>query len=246
MNMTVKLKDISITAASVRTDDAEIRERVRSSKIQAQFAGDPLNLAKRTMKDADEEARHMAKIRKAIKAKERFSGEGVLISGNGLTEGKFREPKISRLINNGRIGGVEMQAVSEIEMVYTHLCAGLFLKGYELKERGDKSSSANDPPWFIDAYHKRYKPWADDWSSRKKQFSDKTLEVVFDFLFTSMSGRDLDVRESWKHGTAIKLFINGVRDYSASAGWAERNTAQRWHEMARSVFPVRRMRREAA
>lgn len=237
-------KRVGISVSGRSPEQAKVD--VAAAQVRASYAGDPLNIAKRPLKHADDEMRAMAKIRKSIKSKERHNGEGVMISGTGLTEGKFREPTISRLIAKGKIGGVEMQAIEEIDRVYSQVCSGLFLKGYEIKERGDRSTNHDAPSWFSGAYRDRYKPWADTWSKRKFTHSDKTLEIVFDILFSSMSGREIDAREGWKHGTAITVFINGVRDYSAHAGWADRNTAQQWKAVARSFFPMRRMRASAA
>lgn len=218
------------------SDITELKARVVQKNAEVASGGDPLNLLKRKTKGLPEDIR-LQEIRKEIKGRERRSGLG----GTGLTIGKFRHPAISRLIANGRIGMVELQAINEIDRVYNHLCSGLLVRGYELRERVDTSHGARSvtPPWFLDAYDRRYKPWSADWSMRKKKFNDRTLEIVFDVLFSDMSGQKIDTANSWKHGTGTEIFINGVRDYAAAAGWCDNSIATKWKHDARKVFPMK-------
>lgn len=183
----------------------------------------------------------LRKIKKALKGAVRQDGQGEIIGGNGYTVLKFREPAVSRLVASGRIGGEEMRALDEIDRVYTQLCAASLLRGYEIRERGDRSMP-HEPLWFIAAYA-RYKLWADKWSKRKYLFKDISLEVVFDILFSGKSGKEIDNEGCWKHGFATTLFVNAVRDYAAMAGWVDGATAIKWSADAVSVFPLRRMRR---
>lgn len=227
-------------------DPAEALARVTRLRESAEFGGDPLNLAKRKLKNAPEEFQRMAAMRKAIKSKERVVGDGSVVSGTGLTVGKLRETTIARLITSGRLGSVEVQALQEIENVYMHLCRRLTVRGYEIKDRTSSGSAAGDPSWFIDAYNGRYKPWADDWSRRRVQLSDKTIEVVFDVMMSNRTGKEIDAEHGWRHGQAIKIFINGLRDYAAAAGWVGGAAKVRWQEQAREVFAKRRVRVKAA
>lgn len=191
-----------------------------------------------------EEKKREKLIKLVVSANERRDGKGQLIGANGYTALKHDEPIIGRLIRNERIGSEELMAIEEIEAVHNYLCSGLFLRGYELRERLDRSHPTT-PTWFIDAYE-RYKPWANEWSKRRISHNDKTLEVVFDILFSSRSGKEIDGEHCWQHGTAIRVFVNGVRDYAAAAGWVNRDTGRAWQAVARSVFPMRRMRTKPA
>lgn len=206
--------------------------------------GDIENYRQKRTTDLRAEKEHWREIAEAIKAFERRDGAGNLVGGNGLTEGKFREPTLSRLVNSGRIGQDEIRAIEEIECVISVLCRGLFLHGYELREKLDRSTGSC-PPLFLDAYP-RYKRWANEWSDRKKRFGDMTLTVVHEILFSNRSGKDIDDEFNWRHGFALDIFVGGIRDYAASAGWIERNQSKKWHEVARSFFPLRRMRTRSA
>lgn len=191
-----------------------------------------------------EERKRIVAINRVLGDASRVLGDGEEIS-NPLAILKAGNHTIGRLVAAEKIGRTELQAIEEIERVYQRLCSGLWLRGYEIKERGDRGQIV-EPLWFLDAYHKRYKPWADEWSRRKTTHGDHTLSVVYDILFSSRSGKEIDAEHGWKHGLAVTLFINGVRDYSAQAGWADRNQAKAWREAARSVFPLRRVRDRSA
>jgi hypothetical protein len=212
--------------------------RVAQSKVRLAYAGDPLNIGKRTLSGADEEFIRMTDIRRQIKAKERSKGDGSIASGTGLTEGKYREPTLRRLVRSGRIGSDECNAIDEIEFVYMKLCGDLLLKGYEIKERTSASPPQGYSSKFLDAYFKRYKPWADFWSERKKRFGDPTLEVIFDVLMSGRTGKQLDSDHGWRHGFGIKVFIDGLRDYAVAAGWVGGDAGVKWREAARQNFPL--------
>lgn len=179
-------------------------------------------------------------IREARKA-ERVAGDGKEIGGTGFTILRFTEPTISRLVTNGRIGPHEMRAIDEIDRVYCHLCAGMFRRAPTNMEKLDKGKRPDDPAWFLDAYHQRYLPWANEWSRRRKQNGDLTLEIVYDILFSDRSGREIDRDHGWRNGTAVEVFIAGVRDYAAIGGWPDRSERQAWTDMARRAVPLHRM-----
>ena len=69
---------------------------------------------------------------------------------------------MERLIETGRIGGYELRAAQEIERVFYFIAGGLLSRTMRYDERTDPSSSNDVPEWFLSAYHKRYKPFADD------------------------------------------------------------------------------------
>lgn len=221
------------------TDEASAKVALVSRR--ASYSGDLLNLKMRPLKEADIEYQWMAEARRKIKDKERVKGDGGTASGTGLTEGKFREPTLSRLIAKGKIGSAECQAIDEIEYVYMQLCGRLWLKGYEIKERTSAGSHAGLSTRFLDAYFKRYKPWADEWSARRKKFNDLTMEVVFDVVMSSRTGKQLDGDRNWRNGTGLRVFVNGVRDYAAMAGWVSGVKVSEWQTAARSIFPMRKM-----
>jgi hypothetical protein len=164
---------------------------------------------------------------------------GVLAS-RSLTAARHSDPTISRLVDSGRICAVALQAITEIENVYTYLCSGLMVRGINYRERVDSSESP-DPTWFVDAYQRRYKNWANQWSARKNSHGDPTLQIVFDVIFSEMTGKDIDSNLRLRNGTAISAFVAGVRDYAALSGWVDGTTAARWKSEARQTFPMRRV-----
>lgn len=192
-------------------------------------------------KPLDMAGRMLREVRKA----ERTAGDGAEISGTGFTALKYREPTISRLISSGKIGHEELRAIAEIEAVYEHLCSKLILRGASLGERLDRRQP-HMPTWFLDAYFERYKPWASEWSNRRKTHNDHTLEIIFDILFSQRTGKDIDRERGWRNGLAMQAFLGGIRDYAAMGGWVSGAIGQQWTQMAREVFPVRRMPRRSA
>lgn len=180
----------------------------------------------------------MREVRKA----ERITGDGRRVGGTGFTILKYQEPTISRLISAGKIGHEEMRAITEIEAVYGHLCSKLILRGALFAERLDRHQS-DMPSWFLDAYFERYKPWANDWSKRKKTHNDQTLEIVYDILFSQRTGKEIDREKGWQNGLAMRAFLGGIRDYAAVSGWVGGTVGAKWSEMARQNFSVRRMSR---
>ena len=183
----------------------------------------------------------MREMKKALASAQRLAGDGAEIGGTPHTILKLREPTIGRLVTSGKVGTIELGVIGEIEKVYSHLCASQILRGYEIRERLSRSKRP-EPTWFFEAYHARFKPWADKWSARRKRESDPSLSIVFDIMFSDRSGKDIDGERGWRHGTALDLFVNAIRDYAAMAGWVDRNTAARWSEVARDAFPLLRMR----
>lgn len=185
-----------------------------------------------------------SRMLRAVRKAEREAGDGSVIGGTGHTILKFREPTISRLVASGKIGGEELRAIAEIEAVYSHLCGRLMARGMSFTEKLDRSVS-DAPGWFVDAYHERYKPWADEWSRLRKKDGNCTLEIVFDILFSDRVGKDIDREKGWQNGLAMQAFVAGIRDYAAMAGWVSRSVGEQWSALARQVFPVRRVPRRS-
>lgn len=188
--------------------------------------------------DTDISAQMLREVRKA----ERRTGDGKSIGGTGFTILKYQEPTISRLTASGKIGHEELRAIAEIEAVYGHLCSKLILRGAIFGERLDRHRPGM-PSWFLDAYFERYKPWANDWSKRKKTHNDQTLEIVYDILFSQRTGKDIDREKGWQNGLSMRAFLGGIRDYAVISGWVSGAIGQQWSEMARKNFSMRRMSR---
>ena len=163
---------------------------------------------------------------------------------SALAKAKFQNPLIDRLIASKKIGGEELQAIQEIERVVEKLTIGLRFRSLDL-HRVDGGKMI-EPERFDQAYWSRYRPWADEWSRRRKLYGDPTLEIVFDLLFSMETARNVDARYGWRKGKATTVFISGLRDYSANAGWIDGDTARRWKAAARAIFGMRRMRTIAA
>ena len=154
-----------------------------------------------------------------------------------LAKRHFQQPTIDRLVDRGRIGGEEMQALIEIDYVYSHLGIGFIPRGLNM-DRVDGSWS-KEPLRFVNAYWKHYRPWADALSVRRKQRNDVTLEVVFDVLFSDVTGKELDARFGWRKGRGLQVFISGLRLYAIEADWADNKLRPQWQAEAEALFPRR-------
>jgi hypothetical protein len=186
-----------------------------------------------------------SRMLRAARKAERLAGDGSVISGTGFTILRYQEPTIARLISSGKIGSEELRAIDEIEKVYSYLCSRLFLRGATVGEKLDRSHGTDAPGWFVEAYHERYKPWADEWSRLRKRENDCTLEIVFDILFSpGRTGKDIDREKGWQNGLAIRAFVAGIRHYAGSAGWVSGDAGRKWASVAGEVFRMHRMPRD--
>lgn len=156
------------------------------------------------------------------------------------TRKKHCKGTIEALLDSGRIGGIEQRAATEIEQIYTVLCGRLFARSGAIAERLDKSSG-DFPEWFLGAYHGRYLPWAKKHSRGVNTHKDNTLEIVYAIVIDGKSGRWVDGEFNFRSGVGLEILIDGLRDYSAMAGWADRNTIREWESNAARFSRVRRM-----
>ena len=141
--------------------------------------------------------------------------------GTPETRRHKRRSTMERLIETGRIGGYELRAAQEIEKVFYFIAGGLLSRTMRYDERTDPSSSNDVPEWFLSAYHKRYKPFADDPQSG--------FQVCIEVLVDGRSGRTIDTERKWPRGTAVSVLVNALRSYAPlAAGWPDIETAKQW------------------
>ena len=140
--------------------------------------------------------------------------------GTPETRRHKRRSTMERLIETGRIGGYELRAAQEIEKVFYFIAGGLLSRTMRYDERTDRSSSNDVPEWFLSAYHKRYKPFADDPNSG--------FQICIEILVDGRSGRIIDSERGWPRGRAVTILVNALRCYVLAAGWADSETAEGW------------------
>ena len=124
--------------------------------------------------------------------------------GTPETRRHKRRSTMERLIETGRIGGYELRAAQEIEKVFYFIAGGLLSRTMRYEERTDPSSSNDVPEWFLSAYHKRYKPFADDPKSG--------FQICIEVLVDGRSGRTIDNERRWPRGTDSGPFWSGHFD----------------------------------
>lgn len=130
------------------------------------------------------------------------------------TRAKLKQGTMARLIANNRVGGEEVMAAQEIEMVWCALTSRLFAKAGHYGERLDPSSDNDWSPSLISA-HRRYIEWANS-------LEGQTLSIVIDVLIDGRSARDIDRERRWRSDTACKIVIEALEDYAKMAGWKHR------------------------
>lgn len=193
--------------------------KVAAAKKAAAYASDPLNLTKMPLKDAPSDFKSRIAVQKLVKSHERVNGNGDVTSGTGQTHAKLREGTIPRLVRTGRLNSTDLQAINEIEAVYLYISAKLWVRGYEIKERSSGSTGDDKPTWLDDAYKKRFCPWRNEMSVRRKTRGDNTSEVVFALIIDGITAADVDAQFHWRKGNAVDVFVTGIRKYAQMAGW---------------------------
>ena len=129
---------------------------------------------------------------------------------------------MERLIETGRIGGYELRAAQEIEKVFYFIAGGLLSRTMRYDERTDRSNGDHVPEWFLSAYHKRYKPFADDPKSG--------FQICIEVLVDGRSGRTIDTERNWSRGSAVSVLVSALRSYALAAGWPDAQTEEQWRD----------------
>ena len=140
--------------------------------------------------------------------------------GTPETRRHKRRSTMERLIETNRIGGYELRAAQEIEQVFYFIAGGLLSRTMRYDERTDRSNSDHVPEWFLSAYHKRYKPFADDPNSG--------FQICVEVLVDGRSGQAIDSQNRWSRGTALDVFVSALRSYAMAAQWPDANTVSEW------------------
>jgi hypothetical protein len=141
---------------------------------------------------------------------------------------------VDRLLSDGRIGNVELQAAQDITRAFVARTGGLWLRAVTL-ERVDASGGwGGSTQRDIDA-QRRYTAFADHWSILAKR-GDKTLAIVIEAAVHEHPLYVVEDNLGIRHGTARRALIRGLRDYAARAGWVDSATAAQWKAEASSTF----------
>ena len=127
---------------------------------------------------------------------------------------------MERLIDNKTIGAHEVRAAMEVERIFLFVAGGLLSRTMSYSERTDPSRSDDVPAWFLSAYRKRYRPWADK--------PGPGVDVCLSVLVDGQSGREVDRRYGWRNGTAVTVLVRALRDYAVRAGWPDPVTLKLW------------------
>lgn len=176
-------------------------------------------------------------LNRTVRKAERLAGDGTEISGTGFTIIKRADSPITRMLNNGSIGGTELRASEDICIAFRAISGALFLKPLSM-ERRDRSNSIHEPAGVIDAVS-RYQHWANIWSARTKR-GDPTLEIIIAAIWDERPLRIIEQDLSIRNGAASRATAAGLRDYAARAGWAQGSTSQQWLVGEGSVFRLRK------
>lgn len=114
------------------------------------------------------------------------------------------------------------RAAYEIRRVFRWVSGRLFAKAGNM-ERAISGGGWRDPSDNeLEAYHERYKPWADEMSARGKQTGLPFMEVAIDLCVDSISPNKIDRGRQWRNGRAIVLIREALQRYCEIAGWVRR------------------------
>lgn len=171
----------------------------------------------------------LGRINHLVRQAEKKSGTG----GTGQTILKMTAKPLGRLVDDHRIGPVEVMAAQDFELAFMTIGRALWIKPQSY-ERRDPSYGGVERVKEIDA-QTRYKAFADHWSMMRKR-GDKTLEILTRALIDEQPFRLIEDDLNIKHGVASKAVIRGLRDYAARAKWTDPATAALWKAEAGTTF----------
>lgn len=172
----------------------------------------------------------VGRIKHVVREAEKKSGTGA----TGQTVLKMLAKPIARLIEDKKIGPVEMMAAQDITTAVMAVTGALWLRAIDLERRDPAHSVGYESAREIDA-QRRYRNYADHWSMLAKR-GDKTLQIVFAAVIDERPFHIIEADLNIRHGTARKALIRGLRDYAARAGWVDHGTAAQWKYEAGMTF----------
>jgi hypothetical protein len=176
-------------------------------------------------------------IKQAVRAAEkRDLDKGPKATGaSGFTLLRLHQKPIALLIETKKIGPEELQAAQTIEKAFFALSGALMFRPLSM-EKLDRGRPRDWDAQTAKAVE-LYRGWADYWSIRAKQHSDRTLKVVIGAVIDERSFRSLDDEIGYRRGTAKKAVARGLRDFAAHAGWVRGAQAAKWRGEALATFP---------
>lgn len=217
----------------------EIAEAIRGEARSAQIAANSMPAtisisAARRARAKDARKRANASMREYRKATRETSvevssddPERCKVPPTPLTKKRHRVGSLARMFERKEITRDMLQAADEIDAVYLALTKGLMAKGMQMEPRspGGKVEMSDK---LADAWSRRYRPWADVLSKRKKNGGPPWLEVVIDVLVDGRSVSEVDDDRGWRHGFAKYIVRRSLLEYAALAGWAPKDAAMRF------------------
>lgn len=140
------------------------------------------------------------------------------------TQAKLKRGTLQYMIERGVVSstGAEMQAAEEIGRVYTYLTAAV-MPGRGSMERIDKGISDEDPAWFVSAYQKRYKEWANNEPAT-------AFYIAIAIIVGRETANDLDKRFGWRKGNSGKVLLWSLRRYALISEWVTGQDASDWRK----------------
>lgn len=171
----------------------------------------------------------VGRMAKLVRDTERASPTGA----TGQTILKLTAKPVARLIEEGRIGPVELTAAQDLTAAYMAITGHLWLRAITM-ERIAAHTSDYEPARILDA-QRRYRAWADHWSMLAKR-GDKTLAIIISAVIDEHPLYLIEDDLNLRHGTARKALVRGLRDYAARAGWVDPTTRAQWLADAGNTF----------
>ncbi len=142
---------------------------------------------------------------------------------------------LASLIDRKKIGAVEVTAAQDIDRAFSAITLGIGFKPISL-ERKDRGGDTNWPAATIDAV-RRFQSWSTFWSERKKR-GDKSLSICIAAVIDERSLTGIEDDEGVRNGSAGKIVVRMLRDYSARAGWVTGHLALQWRADAEMSFKL--------
>jgi len=199
----------------------------------------PARAARRAEADAADAARARA-IKKLLKPT-RTDDAGP----TRLTAIKQQPSSFERMLAAKEIDGTMLQAAQEIEAVVAAVAGSQMVKGYRIEPRSGGVATPLAERVAI-AHARRYLPWARELTRRRDALRDPTLDCVLSVLVDRESCTSLDRRHRMASGRAKYLVRRGLLEYAQMAGWAPRDSVEKFDSEHRKFTRPARVSEAAA
>jgi hypothetical protein len=202
-------------------------------------AADPAARVMRAVRKAEmvAEERIHAGIRRGDIVRDENDRGSPIDPGTGQTVLNLRQKAIPKLIAQGKIGTVELQAAAEILIAFSAIASRLMCRGinYDRVDFGGGGSSA-DWPSKIARPVANYQAFAKAWTRRNEDYGDPTLEIIIDAVVDEMHLSAIPRKRGYGEARIERALIGGLRDYAARAGFVTGHKAIQWQAEAAAVF----------